>query len=218
MTIVLALVLYRPDRVSWGSAEVVGLWRNRAGAACFWRFAEGFEREHQYQLASGLAPPTRTREEYAILRCRSLSEQAQVLDCIGGIARELNWRQRGRVMGEPPDGLSAAERRAYAYYYGSHRRGDVTACGDFRSAALAADCAAAVQMECLIYGDTLTRFISGHGLGRPRCTIPEPPMDGYWAAIRAELLARTTASSSYIATQSGENDLTACQPVFDACY
>jgi hypothetical protein len=210
----LTLVLYRPDAVSWGFATVSTLWRDRAGAACAWRFAEGFEREHD----NGLAPPGGTREQYAIARCRSLSEQSQVLDCIGGIARELNWRQHGTVPGEPPAGLSAPERRAYAYYYGTHRKGDATPCSQFSSPELTALCAAAVQLECLHFGDIYTRIASGHGLGRPRCAVTEAPMDGYWASLRLDLLTRTGGTRPDPAPSWGDEDLRSCQAVLDECY
>jgi hypothetical protein len=210
----ITVALYRPDAITWGFGKVAALWGNHAGAACSWRFAEGFERAQQY----GLAPPGQTREQYAIERCRSLSGDAQVLDCIGGIARELNWRQNGRVAGEPPAGLSAPERRAYAYLYGTHRKGDSSACRDFESPDLVADCSAAVQLECLVFADIYTRMASAHGLGRPRCTVPEPPMDGYWAAMRRELLARSAGTGPSLAGARGDDDLQACQAVFDACY
>ena len=212
--VVLTLFLYRPDTMTWGFAKVAALWRNRAGAACSWRFAEGFEREHQYSLA----PPDRTREQHAIERCRSLTEPAQILDCIGGIARELNWRQGGKVGGEPPSGLSADERRAYAYLYGTHRRGDATACREFANPNLAADCAAAVQLECLVFGDMLTGFASGHSLGRPRCALPAPPMDGYWAEMRRDLLTRTAGTGPNLPRAGGDDDLWACMALFDRCY
>ena len=212
--IALTLILYRPDAVTWDPARVSAWWRNRAGAACSWRFAEGFEREYEY----GLAPQGQTREQYAIERCRSLSESDQALDCIGGIARELHWRHDGRVAGNPPAVLTAAERRAYAYYYGTHRDGNMTPCGDFKSPDLAADCAAAVQLECLIFADIVSRFVSGHDLGRPRCSIPEPPMDGYWAAMRVDLLTRTPGAGPDSEPALGEKDLRACRPVFEACF
>ncbi|HSD09340.1 MAG TPA: hypothetical protein VLF14_00020, partial [Candidatus Binatia bacterium] len=214
-SIALALAVHRPDALSWGFGAVERLWRDRAGAACSWRFAEGFLREQEY----GLAPAGRTREEHAIERCRSLSEPPQVLDCIGGIARELNWRQDGRVQGEPPAGLDAEERRAYAYHWGTHRRGDVAPCGEFAGAALAAQCAAAVRLECLTAGDLVTRFTSGRAIGRPRCVLAGPPMDGYWAAMRRDLIARTSGEGPDLTfAKSLDTDLGACQPVFDECY
>ncbi len=212
--IAMTLLVYRPDALTWGSARVSALWRNRTGAACSWRFAEGFEREHEYALT----PPGQTREQYAIQRCRSLSEHAQILDCVGGIARELNWRQHGKVDGEPPAGLSPEERRAYAYHYGTHRKGQVTPCADFKSSELSAICAAAVQTECLHFADIYTNLVSGQGLGAPRCTVDPPPMDGYWAEIRLDLLTRPAGTGPNLVRAWGDDDLRACKPVLDACY
>jgi hypothetical protein len=212
--IALVLLAYRPDAFSWGLATSRALWRNQDGAACSWRFAEGFLREYDY----GLAPPQHTREAHAIARCRSLSTRAQVLDCIGGIARELHWRHEGKIDGEPPAALDDDERRVYAYHYGTHRHGDVAPCADFTSPSLSAECAAAVQLECLVFGDMMTRFVSGHRLARPRCTVPEPPMAGYWSATRAALLARTDGTAPQLAGLSGDTGLGACGPIFATCY
>ena len=210
----LSVLLYRPDSLAWRPAAVSALWRNADAAVCSWRFAEGFEREHQY----GLAPPGTTREQHAIARCRSLSEPDQILDCIGGIARELNWRQNGRVNGEPPAGLSAAERHAYAYHWGTHRIGRREPCSDFSSPELAADCVDAVQLECLVFTDVLARLTSARGIAQPQCRLPEPPMHGYWAAMRRDFLARPAGKAPDMPRASGDNDLRACQPMLDACY
>jgi hypothetical protein len=208
------LVLYRADAVTWRSGHVSALWHNQAGATCWWRFAEGFEREVEYGLSSG-----RTREEHAVDRCRSLSEEAQVLDCIGGIARELQWRQPdGRVRGEPPAGLSSAEELAYAYLYGTHRKGDAAACGDFADPSLVTACSAAVELECLHYADTYTRIAKAQGLAPPRCTIPEPPMDGFWAVRRLDLMNATAGTVPHLEYARGDDDLSACEPVFRRCY
>ena len=209
------LVVYRPDAVTGGVDSAVALWSNRAGAACAWRFAEGFGREYDH----GLAPAGRTRVAHAIARCRSLEEPALSLDCIGGIARELAWRHGVKVDGEPPAGLSPDERRAYAYLYGTHRKGDGTACGSFHSEDLAVTCTSAVQLECLVFADIYTSLRTGQRLQRPRCTIPEPPMDGYWAAMRRNLLGRAAGPSPEILTASVsiDADLRACEAVFDAC-
>lgn len=212
--VALTVVLYRPDAVSWGLPKVAALWRNQMGAACFWRFAEGFEREHDY----GLAPPGRTREQHAIERCRSLSDQDQVLDCIGGIARELNWRQNRRIDGEPPAGLNGAERRAYAYYYGTHRGGNITPCNDFTDPDLAAVCAAAVRLECLVFGDALTRIATAEPFGRPRCTLSEPPLQGYWAAMRLDFLARPERPKPNFTLVMGNAGQPGCKWVLDGCY
>ncbi len=212
--IAVTLILHRPDALTWGSATVSALWRNRAGAACSWRFAEGFERQYDH----GLVGRGTTREQYAIEQCRSLSERDQVLDCIGGVARELNWRQQGRVQDEPPAGLTAAERHAYAYLYGTHRRGDMSACSDFANPDLRADCTAAVQLECLVFGDIYSRFLTGHAAGQPRCTIAESPMGGFWAEMRADLLRRTAGSGPQLADLPESEGFGACKSVFDACY
>jgi hypothetical protein len=212
--IALTLVLYRPYAVTWGSGTVAALWRNQAGAACSWRFAEGFERVYAY----GLAPPGQTRDQYAIAGCRSLSEPAQVLDCIGGVARELNWRENERIDGAPPAELSPSEGRAYAFHYGVHRKGDTAPCGDFHDRELGAICAGAVRLECLLYGDVYTRIVSDHGIGRPRCDVPEPPMEGFWSAIRLDLLARTGTERPNLERAWGDDNLDACKPVFDECF
>jgi hypothetical protein len=208
------LLLYRPDALAWRPAVVAALWRNTEAAACSWRFAEGFEREQRY----GLAPAGTTREQHAIDRCRSLSEHDQVLDCIGGIARELHWREGGRVKGEPPAALNAAERRAYAYDYGTHRMGKAEECSDFGSPELVADCVAAVQLECLVFADAVTRFASGHGIPRPLCDLPSPPMNGYWASMRRELLARPPGAHPDLPLHLGDTDLQACESVLSTCY
>lgn len=205
------IVVYRPDAIAWEPGAVRELWHNRAGAACSWHLAEGFAREHQY----GLAPPGRTREQHAIARCRSLPEPDLVLDCVGGIARELHVRRGARVDGEPPAELTADERRAYAFYYGVHRE-NPDACADFRSPELQAECAAAVQLEALFFVDINTRYYTGRGLGRPRCVLPEPPMHTYWAAFRTRLLTSTTGTPPYLARQL--DDMSPGRPIFEACY
>jgi hypothetical protein len=212
--VALSLVLYRPDAFAWNPAKAEALWHNRIGAVCSWRFGEGFEREYDYGLAA-LAP---TREAHAIARCRSLTTADQRLDCIGGIARELNWRQRGSVAGEPPAGLDATERQAYAYVYGTHRKGNLAACDDFADAQLAAQCRAAAQMECLVFGDFYTRIATGHGLAAPHCSLSPPPMLGFWSAMRDELLSRSGGGAPDLSRAWGDDNLQPCQPVFDACY
>jgi hypothetical protein len=209
------LVLYRPFALTWGTDVVRALWHDREGAVCSWRFAEGFEREQEF----GLAPGGLTREEHAIRRCRSLSEPDQVLDCIGGIARELVWRQAdGRVHGEPPAELDARERRAYAYQYGTHRKGKMAPCDDFTDAELVATCRAAVALECLHYADLYTRIFTAHFIGPPRCEIPEPPMRGFWSARRRDLLRRRTGVRPNLMRAWGDDNLDACRAVFDRCY
>ena len=208
------LVFHRPDAISSGLPTIAALWRNEAGAACSWHLAESFEREHQYRLA----PPGRTREQHAIERCRSLSEPAQILDCICGIARTMHSRRTDKVQGEPPAELSDAERRAFAYCYGIHQAGNVRHCDHFTSPALAAECVAAVHLECLILADINTRFFTGSLLSRPQCPIPPPPMDGYWSAARLDLLARTGGVGPHIDRWLGREGIARCGPVFAACY
>ena len=204
--IALTLFLYRPEALGWGWPTVSGMWRNQASAACAWRLADGFGREHDY----GLAPPGLTREQHVIERCRSLSGQDQILDCIGGMAFETHFRGT-RVAGEPPAPLNPSERRAYAFYYGMRRRGDTTPCRDFVSPDLTAECAAAVQLECLILSEPFVQ-------GPPRCTIPPPPMDGYWAARRSELLAKVAGVSLDVAGTIPDSERRACQVVLQGCY
>ncbi len=213
-SILVAFVLYRPDAVSWGSASVEAWWRDDARAACFWRFAEGFERETDYGLTPGQG-----REAHAIERCRSLSENGQILDCVGGISRELEWRHSDGPVGDaPPAELTAAEQLAYAYQFGTHRKGNAAACADFADPALAATCTSAVTLECLHYGDLYTKIFTGQGLRRPRCMIPPPPLAGYWAGTRDDLLSRTAGTAPDVRQAWGDDDMRACQPVFDACY
>ncbi len=215
IAVAVTLVLYRPFAVTWSPDVVARLWNDRDGAVCSWRFAEGFEREQEFGLvASGLS-----REQYAIRRCRTLSGRDQVLDCIGGIARELEWRQPdGRVYGEPPAELDDAERRAYAYLYGTHRKGKIAACDDFNDPDLAAACRAAVELECLHYADLYTRIFTGHAIGAPRCEIPEPPMRGYWSERRLDLLERADGVRPDPVRAWGDDNLDPCKPVFAKCY
>jgi hypothetical protein len=208
------LALYRPLAVAWEPATVGALAANRDGAACAWRFAEGFRREHLH----GLAPATADRDAHVIARCRSLSEPALALDCIGGMGRELHWRRGERVDGAPPAALDADEQRAFAYLYGTHRGGEATACADFTDPALAAQCAAAVQLECLTTGDLLTRYSAGRRIGRPQCAVPAPPYAGYWSAMRVALLARADGPGPAPGPPGGDTGLSACGAVFAACY
>ena len=215
VALVVTLVLHRPDALTLGLAQVAELWRNRAGAACSWRFAEGFAREQRF----GLAAPGQSSEQHAIERCRLLSEPAQVLDCIGGIARDMHFHRAARVQGAPPAGLSAQEQGAFAYYYGIRRNGDAAPCDDFTSAELRGECLAGVQMDCLFQGDFATRLLSAHGLERPRCPIPEPPMDGYWASLRRGFLAAAPGAGPDLSSRIGRDQFPPrCKPVFDACY
>ena len=150
-------------------------------------------------------------------RCRSLSEGPQILDCIGGVARDLQYGS-GRIDREPPSGLSDAERSAYAFYYGVRRNGRLTPCDDFLEPSLRRECRTAVQLDCFIRLDTATRFASGHRLGRPHCDVPEPPMDGYYAEMRSDLLARPTGRAPEFPWELGKEALEACKTVVDSCY
>jgi hypothetical protein len=212
--VALTLVVAWPRTTGATGSAVAALWHNQAGAACSWRFAEGFGREWRYGLTTG----GESRDDHVIARCRELSDADQRLDCIGGIARELHWRMGGRVEGTPPAALDERERRAYAFHYGTHRKGDPTACRDFTDADLAARCADAVRLECLVFADELQRLIGGPALGAPHCDLPEPPMDGYWAEMRRDLLSRPGGMGPSAPVEGGEGELGACQPVFDACY
>lgn len=208
------MIVNRPDAWHPGFAKVSFLWHNRLGAVCAWRFAEGFEREYRH----GLAPPGRTEEAHAIWRCRSLTGGAQVADCIGGIARELNWRRQARVHGEPPAGLTEVERRAYAFQYGTHRHGDTRYCRDFVNPALQAACGTAVQLDCLVFADIYTGFSAGQNLRSANCEIAEPPIDGYWSQQRWHLLHRTGGTALDLSRTRGDDDLSRCRAAVDRCY
>jgi hypothetical protein len=210
----LTALLCRPDAVTWSRATVSALWNDRAGAACSWRFAEGFGREYDHGLVAGGT----TREEHVIERCRSLTDDQRV-ECVGGIARELQWRAGGRVHGEPPAQLDELERRAYAFEYGTHRRGDAGPCGDFASEELQASCVEAVRLECLVFADLEARFETAHGLAAPRCSLPEPPVGGYWGSMRRELLARAEGPMPTAARNASTGEAVAgCGAVFRQCY
>lgn len=208
------LVLYRPLAMAPSVETVASLWRNRAGAACSWRLAEGFRREYD----AGLAPPEATLEAHVIARCRLLSEPAQVLDCIGGLARDRQYGFGERLAGgAPPAALTPIEARAYAYYYGVRRNGDAEPCGDFTSPALQAECTAAVRLDCLARGGW-GNYRSAAPTAPPHCDLPPPPMDGYWAALRATLLSTTTGIGLRVHEHREDEQFPACQPVFAACY
>jgi len=96
--------------------------------------------------------------------------------------------------------------------------GEAEGCSDFRSPELAADCVAAVRLECLVFADLLMRLTSGRSIGRPRCDLLSPPMNGYWASMRRELLARPAGTEAELPTRLGDTDLQACAPVLSACY
>lgn len=205
------LLLYWPPVQTWSVDRMLKLWRQQGGAACYWRFAEGFEREHDY----GRVPRAETREQYAIARCRSFDEPAQVLDCIAGIARELNWRRGGTIDGGPPEALSPPERRTYAFGYGTHLGGETSRCDGLTDPELRRDCVDAAYLECLMFADIEVRMRSGRGLGRPRCAIGPPPMDGFWATIHADLLARPVRA---VDVAGLVDDSDRCTEVLAACY
>jgi hypothetical protein len=207
--------VHRPDALHWGWARVSALAHNRDGAVCTWRFAEGFGREHRHRLAQAAG---RTREQHVLARCRSFDEPSLVLDCVGGLGRELNWRSGGRVPGAPPATLTAPEQRAYAFEYGTHRFGDVEACRDFRAAELRADCVHAAELDCLVFTDLFTGLATGQRLRRPSCALAEPPMSGYWSAQRQDLLKRTHGTTPNLTRVQGGTDLQACVPVLQRCY
>jgi hypothetical protein len=199
--------------MTWRWEMPLQLWRDADGAACSWHLAEGFAREHGY----GLAPPGLTREQHMIARCRSLAERDEQLDCIGGIGRDLHVQGGGKVAGAPPPQLDAAERRAFAFYYGIHRAADPGACSDFTDAELRQQCAAAVRLECLVFADINSQILSGRNAGRPHCDLPPPPMNGYWSARRHLLLSAPDTGAPFIA-QRLEDRLVACSWVLDECY
>jgi len=214
ISVAMMLVACRPDGLTFDLATIPALWRNQSGAACSWHLAEGFLREHVF----GLAPPGQTAEQHAIQRCRSLSEREQVLDCIGGIARELQVRRDGNVDSAPPTELDGDERRAYAFSYGVYRGGNPTRCSDFTSPSLVSDCIAGAELECFLFVDIATRLTSGHRMGRPRCSLPEPPMSGYWAALRSDFLTTQDESGPEIAPWFDAQGLAPCKRFLDACY
>ena len=212
--LLLVSAVLRPPTVNASADTVRRLWNDRAGAACSWRFAEGFGREYDH----GGAPAARSREAHVIARCRSLSERDQVLDCVGGMAREISWRTGGHVPGAPPAALDAAERRAYAYHYGTHRYGDDRDCAEFDDPALAAECRAAVRLECLVFGDALTRLHAHRGIGRPSCEIAEPPDDAFWAGMRRDFLARREGAGPDFTAAPSREALGACRATYAACF
>jgi hypothetical protein len=134
------------------------------------------------------------------------------------MARELAWRHGGHVAGAPPLALSAAERRAYAYHYGTHRYGDDGNCADFGDPALAAECRAAVRLECLVFGDTFTRLRARRPIGRPSCEIADPPDDAFWAAMRRDFLARPRGAGPDVPETTSRDALEACRATYTMCF
>jgi len=94
----------------------------------------------------------------------------------------------------------------------------VAPCRDFASPDLVEQCIAAVRLECLVFADIYAGVVSGHRLRRPRCVIPEPPMDGFWAMMRRDLFARTEGTATPTLSLGGDVSLGACKPVLDECY
>lgn len=212
--LLLVAVLHRPAAWSASTDTVRRLWSDRAAAACSWRFAEGFGREYD----RGAAPSGGARDGYVLARCRSLSDRDQVLECVGGMGRELAWRRGERVDGAPPAALSADERRAFAYHYGTHRFGDDDPCADFDEPALVAECRAAVRIECLAFGDALTRLRAGRALGRPACDVAEPPDEAFWAAVRRDLLSRPVGAGPDVPATASRDGLERCRATYAACF
>jgi hypothetical protein len=96
--------------------------------------------------------------------------------------------------------------------------GELDRCSDFTSPELATDCVAAGQLECLVFLDVVTRLAFGRSIPQPQCDLPPPPMNGYWAAMRRDLLARPAGAKPDLPPALGETDLRACEPVLSACY
>ncbi len=224
MLVAWMMLAHRAETLRPGFTRSSELWRNRGGAACSWRFAEAFLRLPGGGVDKSAVAPAISeeslpaRERRAIVLCRSLSEQPQILDCIGGIARDFQYGG-GRIHGEPPASLSDVERRAFAFYYGVRRFGRMGQCDDFLDSALRKDCRTAVQLDCFNLADAATRYVSGDALGRPHCEISRPPMDGYYAEMRLDLLARPTGSSPRYGREFTEqSSMGACMTLVDACY
>jgi hypothetical protein len=226
----LMILVHRPDTLTPGFTRLSALWNNRQGAACSWRFAEAFLRLQPAAIDGTLVDTSdpevdtrslEAREQRAITLCRSLSESTQILDCIGGVARDLQYGG-GKIDGEPPLSLTDVERRAFAFYYGVRRFGHMEPCDDFLEPALQKECRTAVQLDCFYLVDMTTRFVSGASLARPHCEIPPPPMDGYYAGMRSDLLARPNGSaledSRAFGEESGKNSLDTCRNLVDSCY
>jgi hypothetical protein len=141
-----------------------------------------------------------------------------VLDCVGGMGRELAWRRGGHVRGAPPVALSEDELRAYAYHYGTHRYGDDRDCADFDDPRLVAECRAAVRSECLVFGDALTRLRSARPIGRPSCELMEPPNDAFWAAVRRDFLSRPPGPGPDVPRTASRDALEPCRATYAACF
>jgi hypothetical protein len=217
---VLATVLiYRPRTATCDTSAVVALWRNRTGAVCSYRFADGFARQEN---SDDLAAPSQAAVQHIIEGCRRLSEEPQILDCIGGLtypwSRAMDAHKEWA--NELPAGLNPDERRAFAYYYGLKRHGETTVCTNLKDPDLIAQCVAAAQLECLVYSDFASRLFWGRPLPRPRCAIAEPPMQAYWAAARADLDARpATTEFGHLRPELAKAvGRPACSAVIEACF
>jgi hypothetical protein len=68
-----------------------------------------------------------------------------------------------------------------------------------------------------VFGDVYTRFATGHGLGRPRCPLDPPPVEGYWTSRLRELQARVGDRGPTVPAEAGA-DVGDCQHVFAKCY
>src|SRR5262249_26798491 len=114
--------------------------------------------------------------------------------------------------------LSDVERRAFALYYGVRRFGHMTPCDDFLDPALKKDCRTAVQLDCLNLAEISTRYESGESLGRPHCEISPPPMDGYYAEMRSDLLSRPRGSAPQYGREFTDDSMGACKTLLHSCY
>jgi hypothetical protein len=221
MVVGLLVVAHRPDALATGLDQVSALWRKRESAVCSWRFGEAFLRVQDEGVDDVLLGISRLPEgdsqRHAIELCRSLAEEPQALDCIGGLARELQFRS-GKIDGQPPAGLSDVERRVYAFYWGVRRDGRMERCDDFLDPTLRKECRTAVLLDCLIKADASTRFASGRPLGRPHCDIPKPPMEGYWAEMRVDVISRPTGSRPEVPEGVGDEAIGACTALLAPCY
>ena len=208
------LFVYRPDALSWDVEPVAALWRDQIGAVCSYRFGEGFmRRQDEYWQGHWTAAGV----QQAIAGCRSLSERSQVLDCIGGVTYVWLRVRELESVGMVPAGLDDDEARAFAYYFGIRNNSE---CDGFGDRTLQDACNAAGRLSCLVQADKVMRIVSGRYLGRPRCDIPEPPMQAYWAARRKELLARPAASQAGVEMFTDEKSPTdtTCRTVYRECY
>lgn len=180
---------------------------------CSWRFAEGFLRESP-------TPHERSEEPRAAERCRQMmSGRAQQLDCIAGISRARHWRWDLRVDG-PPSGLGDDEELAYAFGYGTHRRGDTSFCADFEREDLRASCESAAHLECLVWGDTFMRALAQAPIRRPTCELTPPPPGSFWGAVHEELMSRPEGARPSIPVEllGDDGDIGGCERTFALCY